>query len=333
MYRKFTFDKMLNIEKTNNLIFSLEKYMINDFFLNGYTSQNTVSQNIIPQNIIPENILSENIVPQNILSENIVPQNILSENIVPQNILSENIVPQNIVSQNIIPQNILSENIFCKNIIHKKNNNFENKKEINDKLFWLFYKLDNSLESFEMLGNINIVKEKQEKIKYIDIIRENKKNLKNKKINKLTDVENELVNENKINIKTFLILCIIKKLNILYVDDIKRVMFESINNESNDNIYIVHNNNNKYYFSEEKIINKDDENVENIEKSQNKKEYINYKDKYNYFLFDNIEMKLKCISSYKVLDLLNIKDKLKIKDTDKKNKKELYEMITLHLRL
>jgi len=44
-------------------------------------------------------------------------------------------------------------------------------------------------------------------------------------------------------------------------------------------------------------------------------------------------MKLKCIYSYKVLDLLNIKDKLKIKDTDKKNKKELYEMITLHLRL
>jgi hypothetical protein len=333
MYRKFTFDKMLNIEKTNNLIFSLEKYMINDFFLNGYTSQNIIPQNILSENIVPQNIVPQNIVPQNIVSQNIVSQNIIPQNIVSQNIVPQNIIPQNILSENIIPQNILSENILSENIIHKKNNNFENKKEINDKLFWLFYKLDNSLESFEMLGNINIVKEKQEKIKYIDIIRENKKNLKNKKINKLTDVENELVNENKINIKTFLILCIIKKLNILYVDDIKRVMFESINNESNDNIYIVHNNNNKYYFSEEKIINKDDENVENIEKSQNKKEYINYKDKYNYFLFDNIEMKLKCISSYKVLDLLNIKDKLKIKDTDKKNKKELYEMITLHLRL
>jgi len=186
-----------------------------------------------------------------------------------------------------------------------------------DVLFWLFYIIDNSLEKYELLCNINIVKEKKEKITYIETMRNNKILLKNNKIKNLSDIENYLLNKNKINIKTFFSLCVIKNLNIIYIDENKKIMFECLNNKENNKTYILNFKNNNYFITA------------NDEK---KKELTKY-NKNNYIILDNVDLKIKSISSYKVLDLKNMINILNIKLDCKKNKKELYDIISLHLTI
>ena len=183
-----------------------------------------------------------------------------------------------------------------------------------DVLFWLFYIIDNSLEKYELLSNINIVKEKKEKIAYIETMRNNKILLKNNKIKNVSDIENYLLNKNKINIKTFFSLCVIKNLNVIYIDDNKKIMFECLNNQENNKTYLLNFKNNNYFITE---------------KHEKKKEL----NKNNYIILDNVDLKIKSISSYKVLDLKNMINILNIKLDCKKNKKELYDIISLHLTI
>ena len=164
------------------------------------------------------------------------------------------------------------------------------------------------------MSNINIVKEKKEKIAYIETMRNNKILLKNNKIKNVSDIENYLLNKNKINIKTFFSLCVIKNLNVIYIDDNKKIMFECLNNQENNKTYLLNFKNNNYFITE---------------KHEKKKEL----NKNNYIILDNVDLKIKSISSYKVLDLKNMINILNIKLDCKKNKKELYDIISLHLTI
>jgi hypothetical protein len=207
-----------------------------------------------------------------------------------------------------------------KNNINIKNNNNNNIYKINhkDTLFWCFYILKNSFSKYEMINienNIFTI-EKEEKYKYISILRNYKDLLKQYKIKPLYVLEDELANKDFISIKTFLALCIIENINIFIVNN--RSYFELIiNNDINTN-FIIHkeNDNNKYY-------------IEFYDK--NKVEFL----KKNYLSINNFDNKLKSISSYKLDDLIDIAKRLNIdlnKNNKKLTKKEIYEMLIINFR-
>jgi len=209
----------------------------------------------------------------------------------------------------------------CKRIIKNNNNNNNNKnseiKEVvfipkeNDTLFWCFYIMKHGDLSYEMLEKRNFITEKKLKIEYIEKIRKEKQVVKFHKFTTLTHLENALANETKIDVNTFLTLCAIENLNVIYIN--KKTFFEIVKNDTNV-IYILHSlNNHKYGFE----INIDDKVIKIRE---------------SLFKLDDINKQIKAISFYKIDELVDICKKLEIetvnKETNKKkSKKDLYELL------
>jgi hypothetical protein len=198
--------------------------------------------------------------------------------------------------------------IFEKNI-KERMNMFSPKQK--DTLFWCFYILKYGEQTYEMLENINIVLEKRLKIVYVEKIRKEKQIVKSYKFATLTHLENQLVNEEKIDLNTFFTLCVIENINVLYV--CKKTYFELLMND--DKVHIIHrlDNYSKYGY-------------EGIE--QTKIELY----RSTLFKVDCVEKPVKSISSYKVSELVEFCTKLGIeicvKDTNKnKSKKDLYESL------
>jgi hypothetical protein len=181
-----------------------------------------------------------------------------------------------------------------------------------DSLFWAFYIMKYGLFTYEMnVLSQSFSTEKQEKFKYIELIRQNKELLKLHKIKNLTSLENELANEKTISIKTFIAMCIIENMNVYLVND--RKIYINILDESLP-INIIFKNKNKpnycidFQITEEKI--------------------NNYKE--NYLIMETFEDNLKSMNSYKVNELLIICRKLNltISSDEKITKKYLYELIS-----
>jgi hypothetical protein len=213
-------------------------------------------------------------------------------------------------------QHVNSEHVNCK-VINDEHLKKNKKNDIyvvrqKDDLFWTFYIIKYGLFNYEMnVFRQSFSIEKQEKFKYINLIRENKELLKLHKIKNLQSLENELANENKISIKTFICMCIIENINIYLIND--RKLYINILDETLP-INIIFKNRNKPYYcidfqvSEEKI--------------------NNYKE--NYLIISSFNNNLKSINSYKVNELLDICKKLNLNTSlnEKLNKKDLYELIT-----
>jgi len=184
----------------------------------------------------------------------------------------------------------------------------------NDSLFWCYYIILNGDTTYEMLNNRNILVEKKYKIDYVNKIRTNKQIVKTYKIDTLTNIENNLANDNCINIKTIMTLCAIDKINIIFIS--RKTYFEFLMNDDKP-IYIIrelHSKYNKKYGFE--IL--DTHMLEEIRNTLYKVEIL--------------DKPIKALSSYKVQDLIDICNKLVIdivnKETGKnKTKNELYESI------
>ena len=173
-----------------------------------------------------------------------------------------------------------------------------------DKLFWCFFIILKGEHEYEIYNSFK--KEKEFKIECIEKLRGIKSKLKALKL-RLTVIENELLNEKKISIKSLVALCILYNKNILYVWN--RKYFEIINN-ADENINIIINENG------EDVISDDTSNIK-----------INYY-KDNYWQIENIEKPLKTMTGYTKDELFIITQKLDIKEmTIKKTKKEMYEKI------
>ncbi len=185
-----------------------------------------------------------------------------------------------------------------------------------DSLFWCFYILKNGISKYEMeISNQHFVIEKQEKFKYIEMMRKSKDILKMYKIKPLSFVEDDLANSEKISIKTFFALCILEKINIILVD--KRKIYETILTDE-PKINIVHRNSMNY----EHYIELDSSN-EVIQR---------YRE--TYYRVSNFDDGLKSMTSYKVDELLDLCKKLNVdlqpKDANKKlSKKDIYEQLVL----
>ena len=181
----------------------------------------------------------------------------------------------------------------------------------NDTLFWCFYIMKNGIISYEMMPHKNVVGEKKIKFEYVEsLVRKNKDFIKKYKFTTISNIENVLANENKLDLGTFVTLCALENLNIIFVN--KKTYFELLMNESGVK-YIVRNVNGIYGFETGE--------VEDIEKIT--AEFIK---------IDNIGKPLKSISSYKVNELIEMNNKLgldiKHSLSDKnKTKNDLYEQL------
>lgn len=190
-----------------------------------------------------------------------------------------------------------------------------------DTLFWCFYIIKYGEIKYETINNKNEVITKQIKIDFIQKIRENKKTIKIYKLDSISNIESNLVNDNLICAKTFLALCVLENINIIFIT--KKTYFELLMNDSNE-IYIVYqieNNMNEKY---NKYNIKYGFELGNIETINNIKDTL--------YKVDKIDKPILAISSYTIKELLDICNKLAIEtintDTNKlKSKKELYEKI------
>jgi len=215
----------------------------------------------------------------------------------------------------------------CKNNEKKENN--DKKKDVikyekkekkiffpreKDSLFWCFYIIKNGLTSYQMIPYKNIVVEKSIKIEYVEKIRKEKQCIKPYKFAALQNIENNLVHDQKINASTFLTLCVVENLNILFFK--KRTYYELMLNDSDDIYIIAKQDDNKDNYGFQKMC---------------KKEAEEYKKKF--MLIENIDKPMKSITYYKVSELLDICDKLGIVSIDnkRKTKQALYESIVQQL--
>jgi len=176
-----------------------------------------------------------------------------------------------------------------------------------DTLFWCYYILINGVEKYEMIRK-DFSEEKMIKIALIQTIRANKDILKKFKI-KRTFIEDELLNQQVISIKTFFILCVLKEINIVVKDKYK---------------YIEHN--------------VDSSEIKIIEKSAGKygllKKSCFCREKYWKMQGLDFENPLRPFSRYKLKDLQDICQSLglKIKENGKNIKKaDLYQMIRIKI--
>ena len=185
-----------------------------------------------------------------------------------------------------------------------------------DSLFWCFYIIKNGDVNYETLNNKNSLLAKQMKIELVDSIRKNKDIVKMYKFDTISNLESNLANDNNLGVNTFLTLCAIENINIIFLR--KNTYYEMLMNDS-DKIYILNEiqsqskYNNKYGY--EMGTNETISNIRNT-----------------FFRLEAINKPIKAVSAYKLDELINICNKLVINiynnmTSKQKSKKELYESI------
>ena len=175
-----------------------------------------------------------------------------------------------------------------------------------DKLFWAFYIFLFGFEEFHLINNFFIT-EKNFKIETIQKIRENKSLFKINKISK-NIVENELVNEKKINLISLNALALLYNLNIIFIK--KRTIL--IFNHNKDELI----NNCKNIIEEKNDI------ISLITLDPNIIQQLIEE----YYIIENCLKPINSFSFYKFNDLVNIAKKLNLETCNKK-KQKLYEEI------
>lgn len=178
--------------------------------------------------------------------------------------------------------------------------------EERDSLFWSFYILKHGIDQYENLHQRNIVVEKNIKIEYIERFRKNKALLKEHKCGPISHVENFLLNERTIDMKTFQALCILENISCIY-------LFEKCFFEIN--------------------VNEDDIGISKFGMIAKQK----YPEKYGYVEscdiihirntkhhVDNISKPLKAMTSYKLDELIELCKKLQLPIPEKAKKQALY---------
>ena len=207
-------------------------------------------------------------------------------------------------------------------VIKKKEETMYNPKQ-KDSLFWCFYILKYGYSNYEMeINNQYFTIEKNEKFKYIELLRNNKDKLKIHKIKPLTELEDDLANKDKISIKTFFALCILEQINVLLV--VKRKVYEllCVNVDITHPIHVIHRNSETY------------EHFIEVEPSDKVIELY----KNTYYKMSNFDATLKSIGSYKLDELMDLCKKLDInieeykkrENKTKVTKKDIYELLVLH---
>jgi len=198
-----------------------------------------------------------------------------------------------------------------KNKIHKKLTIIKQK----DHLFWIFYIIRNGFEDYSLIGNNHYKVEKDRKIKLISEVNANKSLFKEYKIKKISECENDLLNEEKISFKTFHVLCILYNIQFYLLQH--RTIFKNMIPDAETTIVLHKLEGLNNYGLEYNVVDDVLENYNNVR-----------------FEIDNYEKPLKGISSYKLEDLQKICEKMCIKleknVNKKKSKVELYNELMVY---
>ncbi len=195
----------------------------------------------------------------------------------------------------------------------KKNSLFIPKEQ--DNLFWCFYIIKNGEIKYETI-NKNPLLTKQMKIDIVSEVRKNKDIVKKYKFDSISNIESNLVNDNNINSKTFLTLCAMNNINIIYIS--KKTYYELLTNYTSTTYIVYELESQSKYYNKYGFEISTEELVTNI--------------RTNLYKIDTIGKPIKGLSSYKVEELIHICNKLAIETTNKdtgknKQKKDLYELI------
>lgn len=223
---------------------------------------------------------------------------------------------------------------------NKMQRKYNEKKKLfyEDKLFWCFYKIYKNMEDID-IENLNIMKEEKDfKINIVNKIHNNKeiKDLLKKHKFKKNLVEDELLNSKKISLTTFECLVMLHSMDVFIIKNNNSYTYFNYNNifeenDDNNNSYEKFKDYNFIIFESFSSVDKKFElNIENNVSNLFIKNIID-----NYYYLENLDKPIKAFSSYKLDDLINICNKLKItiyNDSKKKTKKELYEEIDKCLR-
>lgn len=213
--------------------------------------------------------------------------------------------------------NNINRNKNIKNVKSNSSNVFIPREQ--DSLFWCYYIIKNGDVRYEMLQNRNTLTTKNLKINLVSKIRENKPIVKINKIDTISNIESNLANDNLLSIKSFITLCAIDNINIVFVSN--KMYYELLTNDT-DTIYIIREITNQLKYNKQYGYEMANENLLQDIRS-------------NLYKVDYLDKPIKAISSYKVSELLEIANKLAIevvnKETGKnKTKNELYESIIQH---
>jgi hypothetical protein len=165
----------------------------------------------------------------------------------------------------------------------------------NDPLFWLFYKIKH-----ELPDRMNIVVEKQLKIDFVEQLRTTKSVAK---LASISHVESNLVNDTRIDRKTFLTLCELEDLNVLFI--VGRTYYELMSSLDTDIHVIYKSNYDQYSYQLNPDVNKE--------------------------LLCNVNKPLKSISVYKLGELETICSQLGVEVVGKRTKAVLYQAISSEL--
>jgi hypothetical protein len=176
----------------------------------------------------------------------------------------------------------------------------------NDKLFWIFYIIKFGEMEYQLFKNKNIIFEKKYKIDFITKIRDNKTIIKQHKFCTISALENNLANDPKLTLASFLYLCIFEEINVVIIKN--KTYFKLFTTDS-PTLYLIKEMNSAYSFCEYTI----QQFQQNIEAK--------------YYEISNIIKPINAITHYKVDELKDICQKLDIDIHDKKTKKELYDNI------
>jgi hypothetical protein len=178
-----------------------------------------------------------------------------------------------------------------------------------DTLFWCFYVMVNGINKYETIDYINIVVEKTMKIEYIEKLRKKKDLIKTYKFASILHIENMLANETKIDIKTFMSLCLLENVNVLFINN---NIFYELEMNSLSKFHILHFFPNKFSYGIEEEL----DTLKNIDIKR--EEY-----KKSLYQIFNLDKPIKAISSYKCEDLVEISSKLGINIINNETKKQM----------
>ena len=219
--------------------------------------------------------------------------------------------------QNI--QNLLSSEYFEE---EKKDNKKKcvtnnNKKKVvdfyipseKDSLFWCWFIFKSGFSDYEINKEFFFSIEKENKIEFINKIRNNKKMLKHMKV-RVSEMEGHLANDSILDINYLEPMLVIEKYNFIYMND--KIYYENITYPGNPTCIVKYFNDVDKYglLLDEKIL-------------------FDYKEKL--YVVDNMKKPVKGISNYKANELRDICKKLNIDimktPTKTKTKKELYQLV------
>lgn len=190
----------------------------------------------------------------------------------------------------------------------------KNKPRHEDTLFWCFYVLWKGISEYNMITSTYFKIENESKYMIASELVSHKAVLKRFRIS-YSDVENSLINEKKISLGCFMVLCSIYRINVIVIN--KRFYTAGLeNNLNNDLVNIIVNDREVFTIDYSSVLTPG---------------YI----KNNFIEMHSCSKALKCITAYKLNELQDMCFRLNI-DIDlpngkKKTKTDLYAEIAVFL--